>query len=519
VEYDRAGSGTSGLNLAPSAVVPGARSSISPRRVGANDDFDPGQLRQLDRSSLISSTAFSLENVAEPRIVGLTYGQDQQPVLFSASNLRGVTAERADQDLNLLGLTTFDEAKLRNDLEQGRRPNMIGAPFQTRFDPTQAGTPGTPDAPNAAGTAGNAPRDNRILPPGTSTDEDAATSGARGSHGDSYDNIVRSMKDRYQTLGTGQMHSGAEPQASRLEQDYQQLRKQLSQGAIRSVNSNDPAPAANSNEDQNPGDERDPNARDESGVKPRTPLDPATGSGTLSSPAGIQSSPRPGLVTDMPTGDRRPGATPNAGDRPGTEAGSVPGQPGATDMPTPLTLDQYGVILRHGQKVESLSSENQDRFNELMSSAEEKLRQGEYFWAERRFERALRFTPGHPLATAGSAHAQIGAGLYLSSALTLHNLFTSQPEMIDVIYAPSLLPNRERMDESIRQLRLKLDEEHSAESPSDRANFAFVLSYLGHQLGDDSLMNEGLDGMTKYAPNDPLLPLLGKVWHLDEAGK
>jgi len=38
-------------------------------------------------------------------------------------------------------------------------------------------------------------------------------------------------------------------------------------------------------------------------------------------------------------------------------------------------------------------------------------------------------------------------------------------------------------------------------------------------LGDDSLMNEGLDGMTKYAPNDPLLPLLGKVWHLDEAGK
>jgi hypothetical protein len=39
-----------------------------------------------------------------------------------------VTAERANQDIGLIGLTSLDEAKLRADLEQGRKPGMIGSP-------------------------------------------------------------------------------------------------------------------------------------------------------------------------------------------------------------------------------------------------------------------------------------------------------------------------------------------------------------------------------------------------------
>ena len=105
-------------------------------------------------------------------------------------------------------------------------------------------------------------------------------------------------------------------------------------------------------------------------------------------------------------------------------------------------LEEYGLILKHGQRVERLSTGEDDRFNELLASGEEALREGKYFWAERRFDRALRFVPGHPMATAGLANTQIAAGLYLSAAITLRSLFTYQPEMMDVRYEPGLLPNR-----------------------------------------------------------------------------
>ena len=162
--------------------------------------------------------------------------------------------------------------------------------------------------------------------------------------------------------------------------------------------------------------------------------------------------------------------------------------------------------LRHGERLKKLVSQDRTRFNELLGDAEQRLRAGEYFWAERRFRRALRFVPGHPLATAGMAHAQVGAGLYVPAALTLRRLLASHPEMIDVQYDQSLMPNRVRLRSAIGALQDRLQERR------DRGLHAFLLAYIGHQIDDRDLVESGLAVMDEVDPDDPLLNVLREVW-------
>ncbi|MCH8005989.1 MAG: hypothetical protein IH888_07140, partial [Planctomycetes bacterium] len=163
--------------------------------------------------------------------------------------------------------------------------------------------------------------------------------------------------------------------------------------------------------------------------------------------------------------------------------------------------------LRHGEQLEHLANADEGAFNELMAAGEERLAKGEYFWAERFFTRALRFTPGEPLATAGLAHARIGAGLELSAALVLRSLLTERPEMIDVDYAPRLLPSRVRINIAVRTVRRRL-----AESERDRTLYGFLLAYLGRHLDRRGLIAEGLSAMAEATPDDPLLPVLREIW-------
>jgi hypothetical protein len=175
-------------------------------------------------------------------------------------------------------------------------------------------------------------------------------------------------------------------------------------------------------------------------------------------------------------------------------------------VPLQVDIEDIGTILRHGERIEALTSKDQNRFNELLAGAEEKLRAGEYFWAERRFNRALRFIPGHPLATAGLAHAQIGAGLYLSASLTLQSLFRYQPEMIDAQYEEGLMPNRVRLLQARDTLADRLDETR------DRVSNGFLLAYVGRLLEDRAVIEQGLAVMEDAEPGNPLLRLLREVW-------
>ena len=199
----------------------------------------------------------------------------------------------------------------------------------------------------------------------------------------------------------------------------------------------------------------------------------------------------------------------------GAPAAAIPGLPGVLQPPeppespeaglpqTPAAIAAVAAALRHGQVIEHYVSGDQSRFNELLLSAEQKLADGEYFWAERRFGRALRYTPGHPLATAGMAHAQIGAGLFVPAALTLQQLMRSNPELIDVQFDQSLLPSRIRLDLAITRMRDLI-----GRIERDRDLRGFLLAYLGHQLDEPALIAEGLEAMDE----SPMRSLLQEIW-------
>ncbi len=163
--------------------------------------------------------------------------------------------------------------------------------------------------------------------------------------------------------------------------------------------------------------------------------------------------------------------------------------------------------LRHGEQISQFSGQTNTRFDELVQLGEVELSKGNYFDAQRRFNQALQFVPGHPLATAGLGHAKIGAGLYLSAGYVLQSLLSFQPEMIDVEYDPSLLPPRIELVRAAVTVSNRLDIER------DAGTYGFLLAYIGHQIHDREMVEQGLNTFQMYTDvDDPIVPLLRSIW-------
>ncbi len=178
-----------------------------------------------------------------------------------------------------------------------------------------------------------------------------------------------------------------------------------------------------------------------------------------------------------------------------------------------LSIEEMAEILRHGRLVESLTEGERNRVRELIEEGQKLVAKGDYFKAERRFESALRMQPDHPMATAGLASAQIGAGLYLSAGLTLRKLFTDYPEMIDTRYAEGILPSRERLEAVAEVCRNRMN------MGRDGAGYGLVLAFIGHQLDLPKLVEEGLLPMRQDEATESLAAVLRAVWLGDEPGK
>lgn len=111
---------------------------------------------------------------------------------------------------------------------------------------------------------------------------------------------------------------------------------------------------------------------------------------------------------------------------------------------------------------------------------------------------------------AGLGHAQLGAGLYLSSALTLQSLLGFQPEMIDVTYGPDVLPSAEDLDRAVSRLTDRL------RGDLDLDRYGFLMAYIGHQLDRPDLIENGLNAMRRAYADEAYVELLEDVWLGDE---
>ena len=231
--------------------------------------------------------------------------------------------------------------------------------------------------------------------------------------------------------------------------------------------------------------------------------------------SGVEQGPRGG------TGPRRePGtdgtAAPETAPKPGPD-GSAAAKP-AEAKPS---IDDLAYVLRHGRKLQSLVPEDSSAIKDMMELGAVAMSRGDFFRAEERYASVLAVVPSSAAALAGVANAQIGAGLPVSAALTLHKLFATHPEMIDTRLGAEILPPAVRMDAALSMSRERIAAGAAPGAPgqvsSDRYDFGLVVGYIGFQSGRPEVVREGLDAMRAVRPDDALVQLLQRVWLPDAA--
>lgn len=136
---------------------------------------------------------------------------------------------------------------------------------------------------------------------------------------------------------------------------------------------------------------------------------------------------------------------------------------------------------------------NQPAYIALMEQGEAALVEGRYFDAEDRYTRAMAALPGDAMAKIGRAHAQLGAGLYLSAAANLRSVFADSPELLGASFGERLIPTAARTEFIAKSLREEIDRGGSALGRDG----GFLLGYLGHLRADQALVNQGLFEMGK----------------------
>jgi hypothetical protein len=141
-----------------------------------------------------------------------------------------------------------------------------------------------------------------------------------------------------------------------------------------------------------------------------------------------------------------------------------------------------------------------------MRRGERLMSEGRYFDAEEQFARVLTFRAGYAPALVGRAHAQLGAGLVLSAALNLREFFASRPESIAMRYTGAALPSRERLLTLVEILRENLDRGVA------REDSALLLAYIGHQLDDATIRDDGLRSLRASDLTSPLPDVLSRIW-------
>ena len=169
-------------------------------------------------------------------------------------------------------------------------------------------------------------------------------------------------------------------------------------------------------------------------------------------------------------------------------------------------IERAAEIIRNGGRVESFSAGQTGRIMELMGLAETRLQNAEYFDAEAQFDQVLRINPGNPLALFGRANAQLGAGLYLSSALSLQKLYTLYPELAGTALASEFLPNETRLRLSVVKLIERI------QRGKDLPSYGLCLAYIGRILQQRDLMEEGLLLLDENEGNAMLSEFLAEVW-------
>ncbi len=156
-----------------------------------------------------------------------------------------------------------------------------------------------------------------------------------------------------------------------------------------------------------------------------------------------------------------------------------------------------------------------DPYAQHMTKGQDLLSRNKFFDAEEQFARALDQKPGDVTAMAARMHAQLGAGLYLSAAINIRQLFIQAPEVIAMRYSGPTIPPAQRLASVAADLRNNITRAKDA-GVSPSVGDSLLLAYVGWQTADLATVDDALTQAQKSAEAsgkpEPLVVLLRKAW-------
>lgn len=179
-----------------------------------------------------------------------------------------------------------------------------------------------------------------------------------------------------------------------------------------------------------------------------------------------------------------------------------PGQPGVAP----------GAPRERPLQIDSLARDVQAKgLKEVMTEAEELMKQQKFASALERYDTAELVAPNNPLVALGRAHAELGASYYSRAETHLREAFRGNPALLMGQYDLRSFLGDDRLQFLVKDLKEIANKEERSPRP------AFLLAYIAYNTGNESMAASYLDLAEKRAGGqDPVFQLLRKHWVLPE---
>jgi hypothetical protein len=459
-------SGTSRAGWDSALTTPTAQSAANNSRM------------QLDMMTRQSATAMDLSSMYQPTTLSLMQTADRRPLRIIASPFIGIVAVPGNDMIESLNLGVYGSALMRADLRSGR---VNSKKLQRSYLSGLVSLDSDENSAMATGSKLDTQSPSRAI--GAPTEKSDTRQGIRqitqvAQVKTPYDRILTGVGNRYKRSQGEQVEEGTPVDSNSLRETGE---------IIQSL-------------------------RDGFDMRPALPVDETErmlGSRTAKSSTGQESSPPQTTETAPQSGATDSSNAPNAPKL--DNANPTQSSSGDTSRPQSkpahrLTGDEAYLILAHGQTMSELTGGTKEALDTMLRAGDESMRSKHYLTAERAFISGSLIASSNPLPIAGMANSQVAAGLQISAAMTLRRLFMTWPEMIDTKYSLDILGSEARLQE------IAADSLQMSEGSKYATDYGLVAAYIGHQLGDSTLMEKGLTIMALNPSEKGLVDALRVIW-------
>jgi tetratricopeptide (TPR) repeat protein len=149
----------------------------------------------------------------------------------------------------------------------------------------------------------------------------------------------------------------------------------------------------------------------------------------------------------------------------------------------------------------------------VMTKAEELLRQGKYVSAVDQYRVAEQVAPNNALVRLGRSHAELGAGYYAQAAAHLRQAMEGDPSIMMGQYDLKGMIGEARLGELVKDLK------DTAAKETANAALPFLLAYVAYNTGNEAQATVYLDLADKRVEQkDPFYRLVKKHWAVSPQG-